>query len=240
MSTAPFLGFPEEGMRFLRDLAEHNERDWFQPRKEVYDRSVKAPMTALVQALNEKLMTLAPEYVTEPRHAVYRVYRDTRFTLDKTPYKTHIAASFIRKGLEKHAGAGFYFSVSPKEVEIAAGAYMPGPEQLRLIRGHVAEHYEELRRELSRRAVREHAGELQGAKLIKMPKGWPAGHPAADLLRGKQWYFDVLLPPDLAHGPKLQPEIVKRFTTMLAVVEFLNTPLVAARPKVLRTAALLA
>ena len=85
-------------------------------------------MIALIEAINVELMDFAPDHVTDPKKAFYRIYRDTRFSTDKTPYKTHIAAIFPRRNLHKHASAGFYFQISPKEVGIAAGMYMPGPE----------------------------------------------------------------------------------------------------------------
>src|SRR6202050_55738 len=134
-----FPGFPEEGMRFFRSLARNNRREWFQPRKPVYDERVKAPMAELVGALSAEMMRFAPDHAADPAKAIYRIYRDTRFSKDKTPYKTHIAAIFPRRGLEKHASASFYFSVSPKEIEVAAGVYMPGPDELLAIRNHLSE-----------------------------------------------------------------------------------------------------
>jgi uncharacterized protein (TIGR02453 family) len=102
-----FPGFPAEAMTFYRGLARNNTREWFQPRKPVYDEQVKAPMVELVTALNQAMMKFAPDYVTDPAKAIYRIYRDTRFSPDKTPYKTQIAASFARRGMEKHGAAGF-------------------------------------------------------------------------------------------------------------------------------------
>ena len=109
-----FPGFPAEGIKFLRSLKKNNRREWFQPRKQVYDEQVKAPMLELVAGINAEMMRFAPDYVREPKDAVYRAYRDTRFSPDKTPYKTHIAAVFTRRGFDRHAGAGLYFSVSPE------------------------------------------------------------------------------------------------------------------------------
>src|SRR5712691_4610595 len=85
----PFFGFPREGLDFLRRLKRNNRRPWFQKHKTIYDEKVKQPMVELVQALNHELMNMAPEMVTEPRRAIYRIYRDIRFSPDKSPYKTH-------------------------------------------------------------------------------------------------------------------------------------------------------
>ena len=224
-----FRGFPAEAMTFFRGLLRNNNREWFQARKQIYEQQVKAPMVELVNALSGDMMKFAPDYVTDAHKAIYRIYRDTRFSHDKTPYKTHIAAVFPRRGLEKHAGAGFYFSVSPKELEVAGGVYMPGPEQLLAIRNHLADHHEEFRRIIRARSLRAPMGELYGEQLSRVPKGFAAGHPAADLVRYKQWLVYTPLDRSLATTPNLFPELLKRFRAMTPLVEFLNAPLVVAK-----------
>ena len=231
-----FGGFSLQAMTFFRGLQRNNNREWFQARKQVFEEKVKAPMAELVEAVNRELVRFAPDHVTEPGKAIYRIYRDTRFSADKTPYKTHIAANFPRRGLEKHAGAGFYFSVSPGGIEVAGGVYMPGPEQLLAIRTHLARHYEEFRRIVRAEKLRSLMGELQGEQLTRAPKGFPKDHPGVGYLRFKQWCFYIMLDPDLATTPELRPELMKRFRAMLPLVEFLNTPLVErkreSRPEV--------
>lgn len=218
-------------MKFLRSLERNNKREWFQPRKEIFDAQVKAPMVALVEEVNRALSQFAPEYITDPAQAIYRIYRDTRFSSDKTPYKTHIAASFRKRGLDKHAAGGLYFGVSPKEIEVAGGVYMPGPEQMLTIRQYLSEHYGEFRKITANKKLRELVGELKGAELTRVPKGFPADHEAADLLRKKQWFFYVLLDPSSATTPTLLKEIVDRFRALTPVVEFMNVPL---KPKKVR------
>jgi len=224
-----FAGFPEEGFKFLKSLKRNNRRDWFQPRKEVYLEYVRGPMVQLVDALNRSLAQLAPEYIHPPENAIYRVYRDTRFSNDKTPYKTHIAAIFPRRGMAKHVGGGLYISVSPWEVEVAGGAYMPGSEQLNLIRYYLAGHHEEFRRITGDAVFKRLLGPVVGDQLVRVPKGFEKDHPAADLVRYKQIYVDAVLDPALALTAKLLPEIVARIKAMLPLVEFLNRPLVDAQ-----------
>src|SRR6266852_5286311 len=91
-----FPGFTPDALTFLRALKRNNRRDWFQPRKEKYESLIKALMLELVNALNGEFASFAPDYVTPPEKAVYRIYRDTRFSPNKTPYKTYIAAIFPR------------------------------------------------------------------------------------------------------------------------------------------------
>src|SRR5215468_7665110 len=108
-----FVGFPPEALKFFRALARNNRREWFQPRKETFETKVKAPMTELVEAINAELLEFAPAHINDPKKAVYRIYRDTRFSADKTPYKTHLAAIFMCHGMAKHSTAGFYLQISP-------------------------------------------------------------------------------------------------------------------------------
>ena len=224
-----FPGFPREALQFFRGLSRNNNRDWFLPRKAIFEEQVKQPMRQLVSGLNAAMMTFAPEYVTDPDKAIYRIYRDTRFSPDKTPYKDHIAASFHRRGPAAHSDAGFYFAVSHKEVAIGGGVYMPAPETLLAIRNHIAGHHPEFRRIVGARAVRRLFGELQGERLSRVPKGFCAEHPAADLLRFKQFILYVELPPDLATTPALYGEILKRFRAMVPFLGFLTAPLKAAK-----------
>ena len=229
MAKTGFRGFPEAGMQFFRGLKRNNRREWFQPRKQIYDEQLKAPMVELVTALTAEMMRFAPDHVVDPAKAIYRIYRDTRFSKDKTPYKTHIAAIFPRRGLMKHGGAGLYFSISPEEIEVAGGVYMPGPDELLAIRTCIAEHHDVCRQITKSRKLRTLMGDLHGEQLSRVPKGFPAEHPAAEMLRYKQWLFYVMLDPALATTPKLLGEIRKRFEVMMPFVDFLNAPLVKIR-----------
>jgi uncharacterized protein (TIGR02453 family) len=225
LAGSGFTGFPAEGLKFMRALERNNRREWFQPRKHLFEVHVKAPMVALVEEVNRSLRKIAPDYVTEPANAIYRIYRDTRFSNDKTPYKTHIAATFRKRGYDKHAGASLYFSVSQKNIEIAGGVYMPGPEQLLAIRTHLAEHHEDFRRVTRNTKLRRLMQDLKGEELSRVPKGFAADHPAADLIRKKQWLYFAEITSGAATTPQIIEEIVTRFRAMVPVVEFLSAPL---------------
>src|SRR5262249_32351378 len=110
MSTA----FSPGAVKFLQALTRNNNRDWFQARKEEFEQVLRAPMEKLVEAVNAEFVKFAPLHITDPKKAVYRIYRDTRFSADKTPYKTHLAAVFPRQGWDRHSSAGYYFQISVK------------------------------------------------------------------------------------------------------------------------------
>ncbi len=224
-----FGGFPPEAMPFFRALKKNNTREWFQPRKEIYEEKVRGPMLKLVGALMRRLADFAPDHVGDPNKAIYRIYRDTRFSKNKTPYKTHIAAVFPRCDLQKHGGAGYYFSVSPEEIEVGGGVYMPPPEALRAIRGHLAENHKEFRRIVAAPVVKRFFGEVYGDRLTRVPKGFAPDHPAADLLRLKQYLLFANLDVKLATTPKLYREVAARFKAMTPFLEFLNRPFAPPR-----------
>jgi uncharacterized protein (TIGR02453 family) len=224
---AVFPGLPAEGVKFLNALARNNRREWFQPRKEIYETKLKTPMLELVEAVNAELLGFAPDHINDPKKAVYRIYRDTRFSADKTPYKTHVAAVFPRRGLAKEATGMFYFHVSPKSVGVGAGVYMPGPEELLAIRTWLAENHQAFRK--AAKGLEKLMGKLHGDSLTRSPKGFDPAHPAADLIRMKAWLYWVELDVELMESRRLFTEVVKRFRAAAPIVEMLNTPLVKSR-----------
>ncbi len=226
-----FQGFSREGIAFLRDLKNNNDREWFTPRKSVYEEQLRLPMIELVRAVHGEMLRFAPEYVGEPAKCVFRIYRDTRFAKDKTPYKTHIAASLGRNGLEKNRGAIYYFSISPEEVEIAGGVYHPEPDVLLAVRRHIARHPEAFRATFGSPKLKKLLGDLQGESAARAPKGFDPEHRAIDLLKRKMYCFFISLDPALATTPRLLGEIAKRFEAMAPFMEFLNRPLLTQGKK---------
>ena len=118
--------FRPEALTFLRNLAKHNDREWFTPRKTQFEAELKEPMLAIVRRITDAMMDFAPNHVRPAEKSLFRIYRDTRFSNDKRPYKTHVAAWWSHQGLQKTSGAGYYFHVSAKEVVIAATCVLYG------------------------------------------------------------------------------------------------------------------
>jgi uncharacterized protein (TIGR02453 family) len=226
-----FEGFPPEAVKFFRALRKNNTRDWFQPRKEIFDTRIREVMEQLVGLINTALGRFAPLHIAEPKKAIYRIYRDTRFSNDKTPYKTHIAANFPRLGMEKHSAAGYYFSVSDEEVEIAGGIYMPGPPELLAIRSRIADQHQRFGKIVQNKKVVGFLGPLAGTSLTRVPKGFDAAHPAADWIRMKQWMFYKTFPGALMTSPELLKTVDQGFRLVAPLVDFLNEPLIHAAKK---------
>ena len=150
-------------------------------------------MLALIETVNHAMEDFAPAHLRPPQKCMMRIYRDIRFSSDKRPYKSHVSAWWSRAGLEKTSGGGYYMHVSPDEVLIAAGVYMPEREQLLAIRRYLAVHHVEVRRLLNDRKLRRTMESFSGVPLTRAPKGFPKDHPAMDLLLCRQWGVEATL-----------------------------------------------
>jgi len=227
MKTGP--RFPPETVRFLRALKRNNRREWFKPRKERYEAEVRAPMIAVIEQLALDFRAFAPELVASPKVSFYRIYRDTRFSPDKTPYKTHVAAVFPWRGRGKGEGAGLYFHVAPDEVWIGGGMYAPETAELHAVREHIAANHARLRRLVGTAAFRRTIGQLEGEKLQRVPRGFARDHPAADLLKYRQFLAGTERPSSFASSPTFYPRLLEIFKAVAPVARFLNEPLAGDR-----------
>jgi uncharacterized protein (TIGR02453 family) len=228
--------FSEASLKFLRGLKKNNTRDWFDPRKPVYERELKAPLLALIDQVNHALVDFAPDHVRPPQKVMLRIYRDIRFAADKRPYKTHVSAWWGRSGMAKTSGAGFYFELNPTELILAAGLFMPDRDQLLALRRHLLAHHAELRRLLADKKLKALLPDTEARPLSRPPKGFspedPAVAAALDLLVNRQWGVSATLPTAAALAPTLLDDVLARFRRAAPLVALLNQPLAAAaKPK---------
>lgn len=231
--------FTEQSLRFLRGLKRNNRREWFEAHRAVWEEDLRAPMLALIERLTAGMMDYAPAHVRPAAKCLFRIHRDTRFSADKSPYKTHVAAWWSRSGMEKTSGAGFYLHVSGTEVVVSAGAFMPAKEQMLAIRRRLLEDYAEWQALIGDRKLLRAFAVHDPKALARPPKGFPGEHPAMEWIRWRQWGVIARLPAEMALDPKLALEAEKRFRLATALVDFLNEPLLKVeRPRRLLLAAL--
>jgi uncharacterized protein (TIGR02453 family) len=215
--------FTPETTRFLRGLKKNNDREWFEARRDIYERAVRQPMLAFIEDINAKLESFAPDHIRPANKIAMRIYRDTRFSKNKLPYKTQIPAWWAHRGMVKGSCAGYYLHVNPNEVLVAAGVYLPDRDPLLRIRTWMVDNHVAYRKVLKRTlSITGFTAGNEGA-LTRMPKGFPADHPADDLLRQKSWEVSVSLPADLATSPQLLSEVVKRMKAAAPLVDVLNS-----------------
>jgi uncharacterized protein (TIGR02453 family) len=224
--------FNEQTLRFLRGLKRNNKREWFEARRGVYEDALKAPMLALIERVTDGMAEYAPAHMRPAGKCMFRIYRDTRFSADKSPYKTHLGAWWARHGLEKTSGGGYYMHVGVEEFVVAAGVYMPEKNQLLAIRRRLLEHHGEWKKLIEDKKLLRAFQVHDPMALGRPPKGFPAEHPAMEWIKWRQWGVTAHLPAETALKPGLAEEIEKRFRLAAPLVDFLNAPLVKAeRPR---------
>jgi uncharacterized protein (TIGR02453 family) len=228
--------FTPETMTFLRGLARHNDRDWFEPRRDTYERALRQPILAVAEEISQGFAKFAPDHTRPANKAVMRIYRDTRFSKNKQPYKTHLAAWWSRHGMEKTSGGGYYLQVGPQGVMVAAGVYMPEREQLLAIRRWMSAHHLAYRKELAKQLRSKTLGftPIDAHPLTRMPKGFAADDPADELIRATSWGIHAELPASLALQPAFITEVLKRFKAATSITEMLNQAILEGSPRAIR------
>ncbi len=228
-----FAGFPAEALRFLRALARHNAREWFETERGRYESAVLAPMRALVEETDARLATFAPELVGSPKRSIFRIHRDIRFSNDKTPYKTHAACLFYHRdvGGAGAAGrtmqaAGFYFQIQPRNSFIGGGVWMPPAQTLKLLRASILDDPDALARILQAPSFRRVFGTLDAeGMLVRYPRGITAETPGAELLRYRSFTaWRPLDDADLA-SPALADRLEEAMRALLPLIRWANAAL---------------
>lgn len=227
---APFRGFTREAITFLADLAEHNDRAWFQPRKADYERLLKAPLEALCAALDVRFRELGIPLSADPATSPFRIHRDVRFSKDKSPYKTNLAASFPatadrdRPG-DRHSygGVGGYFSFGPGRMYVGGGRWQPTPATMAAWRALVVERNADLRAALDAPAFVSTFGRLTGEAYKRVPSDAPADHADAELLKLRQILFSRQLSDRDVLSPRLTDTIATSFVAALPLMRLLAT-----------------
>jgi uncharacterized protein (TIGR02453 family) len=221
-SSSPFT---RQTVSFLRSLKRNNDREWFKARRDQYDTYVHEPMVAVIERLAVDFKKFAPELIASPKQSMFRIYRDTRFSSNKKPLKTHAAAVFRTRDLPKPQGAGLYFEIAPGWVWIGGGMWRPEPPELVRIREHIAETWPEMRSITHAAGFRRRFEELSGETMTRVPRGYPSDHPAAEYLRHRQFYGGAEFPASLAHSREFYATLVATFKALMPLVRFLNEPL---------------
>jgi uncharacterized protein (TIGR02453 family) len=222
-----FTGFRPDALQFLADLAEHNDRAWFQPRKAEYERLLKEPMEALVAALDERFAARGIPLQADPKRAVFRIYRDTRFSKDKSPYKTNVGAVIpwvegVPGGGEESHHNGAYLHFQPGNMFAGGGMHMPDKARLDALRRAIVDDPERVQAAIEDPAFLATFGPVRSHETLKrVPPGYPADHPMADLLRYKDLTFGRELSDDEFLSPALPDILADDFATAVPVFRFL-------------------
>ena len=234
IATPTFTGFEPDAIDFLAELATNNDREWFNPRKADYERLLKTPMEALVAALAERLAERDIPLQADPKRSIFRIYRDTRFAKDKSPYKTNVGASFpwLRRGADgqpvvaegmAHANGG-YFNFQPGEMYVGGGMWMPEKARLDAFRRAVVDEPDRVHAALEEPGFVATFGSVSAHEHLKrVPPGFPPDHPDAELLRYKDVVFGRHLSDDEVLSPSLPDTLADAYAAGMPVFRFLDT-----------------
>ena len=218
MSNTAFKGFPAAGLAFFRQLERHNDRDWFNAHRAEFDEQVLAPARELVLALGDRLHELAPGINADPRtdKSIFRIHRDTRFSKDKRPYKTHLAIFWWEGTRPKMECPGFYLHLEPRKLMIGGGLYLFQKDQLAEYRRSVDDARLAKQLELAVAGqVKRSCDATHVEPYKKVPRGFPKDHPRAELLKLKGLTLgDEGKVPKSLHSAKFVDYAMRRFEKM--------------------------
>ena len=177
--------FSPHTLRFIRDLKKNNERAWFVANKDRYEEAVKDPALRFIADFAPKLAKLSPHFMATPR-SLFRIHRDTRFSKDKSPYKTHVGIHFRHDRAKDAHAPGYYLHIEPKSVFAGVGIWHPEAGALRLIRERIVEEPAAWKRATTAKAFTG-TFELAGDRLKRPPKGFDLDHPFVEDLKRKDF-----------------------------------------------------
>ena len=225
-----FGGFTPATQRFFRSLAKNNNKQWFEEHRSIYEQSLREPMKALIEALDARLGSFAPEIVGDPKRSLFRINRDIRFSKDKSPYKTNAGCWLYHRdagrGVGQDAdagGAGYYFHLDGKASFVAGGIWMPARPVLNKIRDRIADNPAALRKILAAKPFATRFGPPdRESQLTRIPRGFPADHPDGDLLRLQSFTVGRAVPLSMLGSTRLVTRLADDFAVMLPLVRWLN------------------
>jgi uncharacterized protein (TIGR02453 family) len=223
------MPFTKRALSFFRGLARHNEKPWFEAHRDEYETEVRGPMRELIDDLDARFGEFAPEIGGDPKRSMFRIYRDIRFSKDKSPYKTHAACWFHHLNAERNVGAesysgsaGYYFHLEPGgRSMVGAGLWMPPRPQLNELRKAIADDpngFDRMARSIPRRF-----GGLEDERALKrMPRGYAENHPAAKWLRFQSFTSGRTLTDAQVTSPSLVAFLAREYEALLPLVRWLN------------------
>ena len=222
--TGEFTGFSPEAIQFLVDLAANNERPWFQARKSDYERLLKEPLEALCADVAGEFAKRGVPLQSDPKRSPFRIYRDVRFSKDKSPYKTHVAANFPWRGDgadDAPTWGGGYFHLQPGEVYLGGGMWHPEPAWLAAWRDAVDRDPGRVHDAIDDPHFVKRFKDVHGDSFKRTPTGYEANHPEAALLKLKDVTFGLRLADAEVHSPKLPATIATAFADAVSVFRLL-------------------
>lgn len=214
--------FSADFMKFMRGLAKNNDREWFKGHKDDFERHVKEPFAEFVGEMIHRIQAVDPAVVLEPKDAIFRIHRDTRFGKDKTPYKTNVSAVITRTGRKDLQYPSIYLQLGAQELGIAGGAHSPDKENLLAIRRAIQADAAGFKRITGAKRFKELCGELQGDKNKILPPEFKGDADRIPWLANKQFYYWASYPGSEALRDDLPEFVMKHYRASQPLNAFLK------------------
>ena len=218
-----FKGFDRKSLKFLTELEANNNREWFAEHKPHYEALVLEPALDFIATMAPRLQKISDHYDAIPKRvggSLMRVYRDTRFAKDKTPYKTNIGIRFAHELGKDSRAPTFYMNIEPKECFIGVGIWHPDSQTAAMIRTNISEQPVGWRKAISAKSFRDNY-ELSGSSLKRPPRGFSADDPNIDDLKRKDFIAVTRLPVSQITSPSFVTDVAKRFRQTSAFMRYL-------------------
>lgn len=214
--------FNPEFLEFFKDLSQHNNKEWFDKNRKTYEREVKKPFSDFVGEMINRISQYEPEIQIKPSDAIMRINNDIRFSKDKSPYKTHVAANISKYGKKDKSYPGFYFQLSPDKIEVFGGAYMIDKDRLQKIRDHISAHTQDFSSVYNDEDFKSKFSKIRGEQHKRLPKEFQEPAKKEPLIANKQFYYTAELPASLITSEKLPDVLMEYYVTGKKLNDFLK------------------
>ena len=223
MATPRYAGFNQQTISFLKELKANNNREWFKENKSRYEELVLDVALRFIQSMQDPLQEIAPHFVATPTRvggSLMRVYRDTRFSKNKTPYKTNIGMQFRHERAKDVHSPGYYVHIEPDNVFLGAGMWLPDSDPLRNIRERIAAKPAEWKRTMGDAAFKRHF-KLGGESLKRPPRGFDKDHECIDDIKRKSFIAVKNMDVKACLNPRFQQQVETAFKSATPYMKFL-------------------
>ncbi len=215
--------FNQTFLDFLSELSKNNSKSWFDDNRKTYENEVKEPFKAFIAEMISRIQAYEPEVQIEPSQAIMRINKDIRFSKDKTPYNTHVAANISKYGKKDKSYPGFYFQLSHEGVSMFGGAYMVDKDTLQNLREYIAQNLDAFSKTYNDKTFKEKFGTIQGEQHKRIPKEFQDAVEKEPLIANKQFFYSASIKPEIITSEKLPDTLMEYYLAGKTVNDFLKS-----------------
>jgi uncharacterized protein (TIGR02453 family) len=207
---------------FFSELSKNNNKVWFDENRKTYEKEVKQPFKDLVEEMISRIQVYEPEVQIKPSQAIMRINKDIRFSKDKTPYNTHVAANISKYGKKDKSYPGFYFQLSHEGISIYGGAYMVDKDTLQSLRERISNNLNIFSKVYNDLFFKKKFGDIQGEQHKRIPKEFQDTFEKEPLIANKQFFYSTSIKPDIITSEKLPDALMEYYLAGKTVNDFLK------------------